>query len=62
MLLNFKFELPRLMKRILGCKRCRALSSKHIDKDTGSVAVILVTDLMMAVCLADRRSPSTLRV
>jgi hypothetical protein len=44
------------MKRILICKRCRAQSSKHIDKDTGNMAVIIVTDLKMAIYLAERCS------
>ena len=62
LLLHFKFELPRLMKRILICKRCWAQSSEHIDKNTGNVAVIIVTDLKMAIYLAERCSLSALRV
>jgi len=50
------------VKRILICKRCRAQSSKHIDKDTGNVAVIVVADLKVAIYLAERCSLSTLRV
>jgi len=62
LLLHFKLELPRLMKRILIYKRCRAQSSKQIAKDTGIVAVIIVTDLKMAIYLAERCSLSTLHV
>jgi hypothetical protein len=50
------------MKRILIYKRCRAQSSKQIAKDTGIVAVIIVTDLKMAIYLAERCSLSTVGV
>ena len=44
------------MKRILMCERRSAHSLKHIDKDTGNVAVIIVTNLKMAIYLTERCS------